>query len=118
MERKNSHTCSLMYYRDFVVHYQSFHRLKHGQVLIYPSITQSQVLVTWRKKSFFKSIVGKGENAGNQHFFLFPQCFLLFLSYNPVLETHLICPSQSYYLNNPNISFVKGLCKLVYFEDN
>ena len=22
-------------------------------------------------------IVGKGENAGNQHFLLFPQCFLL-----------------------------------------
>ena len=29
----------------------------------------------------FENIVGKGENAGNQHFLLFPQCFL------PVLKT-------------------------------
>ena len=34
-----------------------------------------------------ENIVGKGENAGNQHFLIFPQCFLpvlkefLFLSY-------------------------------------
>ena len=27
-------------------------------------------------KSPFENIVGKGENAGNQHFLLFPQCFL------------------------------------------
>ena len=26
----------------------------------------------------FENIVGKGENAGNQHFLLFPQCFLPF----------------------------------------
>ena len=28
------------------------------------------------KKSAFENIVGKGENAGNHHFLLFPQCFL------------------------------------------
>ena len=27
------------------------------------------------KNSAFKNIVEKGENAGNQHFLLFPQCF-------------------------------------------
>ena len=27
-------------------------------------------------KKTFKNIVGKGENAGDQHFLLFPQCFL------------------------------------------
>ena len=27
-------------------------------------------------KKFFENIVGKGENAGNQHFPVFPQCFL------------------------------------------
>ena len=37
--------------------------------------TQSQLFMTLRKKAF-ESIVGKGENAGNQHFLLFPQCFL------------------------------------------
>ena len=39
--------------------------------------TQSRLLTTLRKKPF-KNIVGKGENAGNQHFHLFPQCFLPF----------------------------------------
>ena len=31
----------------------------------------------WKSK-VFENILGKGENAGNQHFLLFPQCFLLF----------------------------------------
>ena len=30
------------------------------------------------ERELFKNIVGKGENAGNQHFLLFPQCFLPF----------------------------------------
>ena len=30
------------------------------------------------EKKPFENIVGKGENAGNQHFLFFPQCFLLF----------------------------------------
>ena len=40
------------------------------------------------KEKSLGNIVGKGENAGNQHFLLFPQCFLpykrqtLFLSNN------------------------------------
>ena len=29
------------------------------------------------KKKALENTVGKGENAGNQHFLLFPQCFLL-----------------------------------------
>ena len=29
-------------------------------------------------KEPFENIVGKGENAGDQHFLLFPQCFLPF----------------------------------------
>ena len=33
------------------------------------------LFITLRKKTFEK-IVGKGENAGNQHFLLFPQSFL------------------------------------------
>ena len=28
------------------------------------------------RKSTFENIVGKGENAGSQHFLLSPQCFL------------------------------------------
>ena len=34
-------------------------------------------MTTLRKKPL-ENLVGKGENAGNQHFLLFPQCFLLF----------------------------------------
>ena len=37
--------------------------------------TQSQLLTTLYQKAF-ENIVGKGENAGYQHFLLFPQCFL------------------------------------------
>ena len=33
-------------------------------------------------KKPFENIVGKGENAGNQHFLLFPPCFLPFLTKN------------------------------------
>ena len=36
---------------------------------------QSRVLTTLRKKSF-ENTVGKGENNGNEHFLLFPQCFI------------------------------------------
>ena len=48
--------------------------------------TQSQLLTTLTKKPF-RNIVGKGENAGNQHFLLFHNVFyrfhkeFLFLSY-------------------------------------
>ena len=37
--------------------------------------TQSQLLTTFYMKPF-ENIVEKGENPGNQHFLLFPQCFL------------------------------------------
>ena len=41
--------------------------------------TQSGLSMTL-KKSHFENIVGKGENAGNQHFLLFPKCVLPFLT--------------------------------------
>ena len=36
----------------------------------------------------FENTVGKGEIAGNQHFLLFLQCFLLFLNQISILESH------------------------------
>ena len=39
--------------------------------------TQSQLLTTLGKIAF-ENIVEKRENAGNQHFLLYPQCFLLY----------------------------------------
>ena len=34
------------------------------------------ILLTTLRKEAFENILGKGENAGNQHFLLFPKCFL------------------------------------------
>ena len=43
-------------------------------LLVYSFTTQSRLLTTLKKKPFEN--IGKGENAGNQHFLLFPQCFV------------------------------------------
>ena len=40
--------------------------------------------------------MGKGENAGNQHFLLFPQCFLPFPKQILIIQPHLICHLQIY----------------------
>ena len=55
--------------------------------------TQSRLLTTLRKKPF-ENIVGKGENAGNQHFLLLPQCFLPSPKQISVFDTHLNCCLQ------------------------
>ena len=49
--------------------------------------TQSRILTTLYKKPL-ENIVGKGENAGNQHFLLFPQCFL------PYQRNHFLCNAE------------------------
>ena len=43
------------------------------------------------KKKPFETIVGKGENAGNQQFLLFPQCFLPFPKQILTFQSHLVC---------------------------
>ena len=58
----------------------SFIRIVKNQdrvVKSYPITTQWHLLPRLEKKSF-QNIAGKGENTGNQHFLLFPQCFLLY----------------------------------------
>ena len=49
-----------------------------------PFTLQSRVYRTLGNKAF-ENIVGKGENAGSQHFLLFPQCFFF-----------LICPKAKF----------------------
>ena len=39
----------------------------------------------------FENIVGKGENAGKQHFLLFPQCFLPFTKQISISQSPLFC---------------------------
>ena len=41
------------------------------------------------KKKPLENIEGKGENAGEQHFLLFPQCFLHFLNKISICKPHL-----------------------------
>ena len=42
------------------------------------NVTAQSLPFTTLRKLPYKNIVGKGENAGNQHSLLFPQCFLPF----------------------------------------
>ena len=46
------------------------------------------------EKKPFENIVEKGENAGNQHFLLCPQCFHSFPKQISVFESHLFCHLQ------------------------
>ena len=41
-----------------------------------------------KRKKNSENIVGKGENAGNQHFLLFPQCFLAYQRKIASFEPH------------------------------
>ena len=52
------------------------------------STTQLRLLMTLHKKPF-ENIEGKGENAGNQHFLLFPQCLLPFPKQISLFKSHL-----------------------------
>ena len=64
--------------------YQGKSTLSHASFFT----TQSRLLTTLCKKPF-ENFVGKGENAGNQHFLLFPQCFLPFPKQISILQLHL-----------------------------
>ena len=57
------------------------------------SLDQPKILMTLRRKTF-ENIVGKGENAGHQHFLLFPQCLLPFPNQISTFLLHLFCRLQ------------------------
>ena len=46
------------------------------------------------KEEAFRKYSRKGENAGNQHFLLFPQCFLPFPKQSSISDSHLNCQLQ------------------------
>ena len=59
------------------------------------------------KKKPFETIVGKGENDGNQQLLLLPQCFLPFLS---IFESNLLSSANAFNLDQPKmLSFGKEL---------
>ena len=60
---------------------------------ISPFTLQSPLLTPLEKKAF-ENIVEKGENAGDQHFLLFPQCFLPFPTPISFFDSELFCHLQ------------------------
>ena len=60
--------------------------------MILAQLFTTQLTALYRKP--LENIVGKGENAGNQHFLLFPQCFLPFPKQIPISQSHLYCRLQ------------------------
>ena len=58
----------------------------------------------------FKNIVEKGENAGNQHFLLFPQCFLPVPKQISIFQSFILSSANAFNLDPfLNLLFGKGL---------
>ena len=68
---------------------------------IFYLLTLSDIILTFP----FENIVGKGENAGNQHFLLFPQCFLSIPSFN--FSVTFIFLSASFF-SSPEHNVLRG----------
>ena len=81
--RLAKHNCNL----------ESISRYGHDHTVKKLFTTRSRLLMTLGKKHF-KKIVGKEENAGNQHFHLFPQCFLPYQEHKLSFELLLKCRMQ------------------------
>ena len=67
----------------------------------------------------FENIVGKGKNAGNQHFLLYPQCFLLFLNQISIVQiTFILSSANALNLDQSKIlMFGKELRQECYFQN-
>ena len=74
---------------------KGFHSLPHDKITDWPKFKAftNDKLITTQKLKFVhgrvENIVGKGENAGYQHFLLFPQCFQK-LSHLEVLKVGIV----------------------------
>ena len=62
-------------------------KLEFGISFINAFTEQVRIFTTVREKPF-ENTAGKGENAGNQHFLLFPQCFLPYQRKIAPVEPH------------------------------
>ena len=56
-----------------------------------PFTPQSGLFTYIGKKHQLENIVENGENVGNQHFLLFPQCFLCLPEQVSIFQPHLHC---------------------------
>ena len=76
-------------------------------------IKQSRLLRTLKKKAFEN--VGKEENAGNQLFLLFPQCFLPYLREIIIPATFILSSTNAFNLYQSKF-FLFGKDLRIYFE--
>ena len=79
--------------------------------MVKPFTTHSQLLTTLGKNPL-ENIVGKGENAGYQHFLLFPQYFPYFPTQISIVFslTFILLSASAFNLDkSKNLSFRKGL---------
>ena len=53
------------------------------------ALNPNTIDLTTLKNKHFENIEGKGEDAGNQHFLLFPQCFLPFPEQISIFQPYL-----------------------------
>ena len=81
-------------YKQFLLFSQCFTHLyifsasKCGIVNVWQWVKPYHTITTSNDlKKPFESIVRKGENAGMQHFLLFPQCFLLFSNQMSIFDS-------------------------------
>ena len=74
-------------------YFQIYKTLEKKKECSYLFTKQSRRLTTLQKMPF-ENIVGKEENAGNQHFLLFPQCFLSYPEQILPFGQSLICRLQ------------------------
>ena len=59
------------------------------------------------KKKHIENIVGKGEYAGKQHFYLYPQCFLPYQRQIIIWSTYKLLSSDAFSLDK---------CKMLSFD--
>ena len=82
-------------------------------------MTRSAVLTMPEKRSLLKTLWEKGENAGNQHFLLFPQCFLPITKKGFRFQvTFNLLSAKAFDLGKPkNLSYGKKLFKCCWNDD-
>ena len=68
--------------------------LANIKLQLWPFPSYILILTHWRKK-LYENIVKKGEIAQNEQFHLFPQCFMDYISWNPLIATFQLLSAAS-----------------------
>ena len=68
-------------------------------IVLFKSLPHNQEFLATFNKKAFENIVGQGENAGNQHFLLFPQCFLLDKFHVITITSYKLPSTDTFHLN-------------------